>query len=343
MALDDAGAGGAPPRFSVVVPTLGSPEKLDALLGALESQTYPRARWELIVCPDGAPLSTAVSERVARLGGRSMLSERRHGPGAARNRGAAAARGEFLAFTEDDCTPEPDWLEHAAAHLDRDATTDVIVGETLKPDGRPVRRSADGLPHYLPTNLFVRRAVFERAGGYGEAFFDADTGAYFREDSDLGFTLESLRASIELAGDVRVVHPAEHAAFLDPLRWAARYEMDPLLAARHPERFRDRIEVHRLGPFRVRRPIVRASLAYLVALAAAIVAALAGAASTAGGLLVLAVLALLPLAAKWRFAPARLLLVPLVPFALAAALARGRARLGRANVGAGTTAGRIPD
>jgi GT2 family glycosyltransferase len=55
-----------------------------------------------------------------------LLSQPHAGPAAARNRGAAGARGEFLAFTDDDCTPASDWLEKLAARFE--ATPHCAVG-----------------------------------------------------------------------------------------------------------------------------------------------------------------------------------------------------------------------
>jgi glycosyltransferase involved in cell wall biosynthesis len=311
------------------VPTLGDRAKLDRLLEALAAQTFDPARWELIVAADAPALDPALVARLASAGARVELASRRAGPGAARNRGAAVARGEWLAFTEDDCAPAPDWLERAAARLDADPSVDVLAGATTKPGGRPVHRQDRDLPLYLPTCLFVRRATFTRAGGYCEAYFDAEQGVYFREDSDFGFALEASGATVVAAHDVRVEHPEEHTGFLDPLRWARRHEMDPLLERRHPEAFRERIEIHRFGPFRVRRPIVRACVAFLIAAFGSAIAALAGSLALSTALLLVAGLALAVVWAKFRFDPRRLPMVPLVPFVLAAALARGHRRARR--------------
>jgi glycosyltransferase involved in cell wall biosynthesis len=323
----------AAPFFSVVVPSLGDGLRLTQLLDAMERQSYPRELREMLLVLDGAAGPPEVDARVRALGGEVIRLPARRGPGAARNAGAARARGAFLAFTEDDVIPAADWLERGAARLAADPSLDVLVGATEKPGGRDVRIGPREFPLYLPTNLFVRRELFLRIGGYHEKYFDSDRGIYFREDSDLGFTLEEAGARVARTAGARVTHPEEHPAFLDPLRWALRYEMDPLLKARHPALFRERIEVQSIGPVILRRPIVRACVLYLVALAGAFASWIARAADVAIALLALALLALVPLWAKWRFAPLRLPLLPVVPFVLVASYWRGRGRIPRAAPG----------
>ncbi len=314
--------------FSVVVPSRGDGRRLDALLAALEAQAFPRERFEVLLVLDGAPVPAGLDGRLAALNGRAIALERRGGPGAARNAGAKAARHEWLAFTEDDCEPAPDWLARAAARIEHPhaPSPHAIEGVTELPGGHPLRHLAEDGLQYLPTTLFVRRDWFERVGGYSERFFDARRGTYFREDADLGFKLEEANAVTVREPSVRVTHPVEHGRFLDPLRWAARYEMDALLAARHPRLFRERIEVHRIGAVRLRRPIVRACV-FATAAALATVAAFA-IGQPGPGVTFAAVFVLLcvPLWAKWRFAPARLPVVPLVPFAMTLALLRGMPR-----------------
>ena len=315
--------------FSVVVPSRRGDPALRPLLEALAGQSLAAARFETILVFDGVEIPAPRAGEPRAPGVRIERLERRSGPGAARNRGAAVARGEFLAFTEDDCAPDPEWLARAAARLEAEPGLDAVEGATVTPDRRPVRAGRSGELLHLPTNLFVRRELFLRLGGYCEEYFDPQSGAYFREDSDFGFTLEQAGARITLEPGAIVTHPAEHARFLDPLRWAMRYQMDPLLAARHPRPFRERIEVHSFGPFTVRRPVVRACFLHVVALVAAASALLAGLPEVALALALAALAALLVVWGKWRFAPLRLPVVGLVPWVMVRAWVRGWARARR--------------
>jgi glycosyltransferase involved in cell wall biosynthesis len=317
------------PRFSVIIPTLGREAGLRAAVAALTVQTYPRERFEILVAFDGIPPSHELKSALAAAGVQTTQLDRRLGPGAARNAAAKLARGEILAFSEDDCVADPDWLTSAARRFDEDSGLDVLDGLTVKPGGAPVRRREGNFPLYLPTNLFVRQTRFVEVGGYHEGYFDSVSGVYFREDSDLGFSLEAAGASVARDRTARVTHPDEHPGLLDPLRWARRYVMDPLLSRRHPDRFRDRIEVLALGRFRVRRPFVLASAVYLVGLAMTVVGLVIGVAPIAVTGITVVIAALLAVWAKWKFDPRRLPIVPLVPFVLAHALAKGELRARR--------------
>ncbi len=110
--------------------------------------------------------------------------------------------------------------------------------------------------------------------------------------------------------------------------WAESFAK-PLLAKRHPEFFRERIEVHRFGPLRIRRPVARACFFHLLALVAAAGALLAGAPRAAAALAAVALAALLVVWSKWRFAPLRLPVAVLVPWVLAGAWVRGWLRARR--------------
>jgi glycosyltransferase involved in cell wall biosynthesis len=101
------------PRVSIVIPTRGRPRPLRACLEALARAFPPDA--ETIVVHDGeAPGSAALSPFATPLR-LTLLSIPQSGPSAARNRGLAAARGEVVAFLDDDCRPAPGWLATLAA------------------------------------------------------------------------------------------------------------------------------------------------------------------------------------------------------------------------------------
>lgn len=100
-----------PPLCSVVVPTHRRPDQLADCLEALGRLDYPRDRFEVIVVDDGGGLALdALRDRLCEGLQLRLVRQPRRGPAAARNAGARLARGELLAFTDDDCVPDPRWL-----------------------------------------------------------------------------------------------------------------------------------------------------------------------------------------------------------------------------------------
>src|SRR3954468_2232984 len=111
-------------RASVVVPTFRRPDALGRCLRALLAQEFDPAGFELLVADDAA--SEATHRQVEDLAGSARpalrllpLTGARHRPAAARTRGWRAARGEIIAFTDDDCIPDPRWLAEGVAALER--------------------------------------------------------------------------------------------------------------------------------------------------------------------------------------------------------------------------------
>lgn len=107
--------------FSVVIPTCDRPERLAACLRSLAGQQYRKDRFEAVVVDDGSrePCERVVGEfrDILQISG---LRQSNRGPAAARNTGAQVAKGRFLAFTDDDCEPEPGWLTALFAVLRAD-------------------------------------------------------------------------------------------------------------------------------------------------------------------------------------------------------------------------------
>ena len=114
-------------RFSVIVPTYERVALVGTCLAALARLDYPREQFEVIVIDDGGavPLADAIPPSADGLA-MNILRIPNAGPGAARNAGAARARGRFLAFTDDDCRPAPSWLRMLDAGCTR--TPDRLIG-----------------------------------------------------------------------------------------------------------------------------------------------------------------------------------------------------------------------
>jgi GT2 family glycosyltransferase len=124
---------GSTPIFSVIIPTYRRPAPLVRCLEAMARSVLDRAGYEVIVVDDDG--SAALEEAVAPLRGRMavrLLRQENAGPAAARNTGAAVARGRFLAFTDDDCIPAPDWLDALTGPLRADPRS-LVGGRVRNP------------------------------------------------------------------------------------------------------------------------------------------------------------------------------------------------------------------
>lgn len=109
------------PLISVVIPTFRRPMPIERCLTALAGQDLAREHYEVLVVDDGSeiPPRDIVSRFATEMNVR-LIEQANGGPGAARNHGAAEAHGQLLAFTDDDCVPDPQWLtaltQSAARH-----------------------------------------------------------------------------------------------------------------------------------------------------------------------------------------------------------------------------------
>ena len=138
------------PFFSIIIPTYNRPERLKSCLEAIANLDYPYDCFEVIVVDDGS--NTPLDNIVAPLKNKiniQLLRQVNAGPAAARNKGAAVARGEFLAFTDDDCQPTPDWLNKFAQGFAQNPAA-MIGGRTINAlDNNPFSTASQKLIDYL--------------------------------------------------------------------------------------------------------------------------------------------------------------------------------------------------
>jgi len=171
----------------VVIPTFRRPEALASCLKSLEKQTM-------------APASIEVIDD----------SETDYGPGVSRNIGWKRGSGRYVAFIDDDCLAEQDWIEslqkvfseNEIGGIEGGITTTDENGEKI--DFNPPNRFRWN--RFKTANLAVRRDVLEEIGGFDERYH------MHREDTDLAWRVIDAGFKMAWAPQCRVHHP-------EPLGW----------------------------------------------------------------------------------------------------------------------------
>jgi glycosyltransferase involved in cell wall biosynthesis len=172
--------------FSIIVPTFDRPLQLGACLEALAQLDYPKNQFEVIVVDDGG--SCALESVVAGCQDRvavKLVRQPNGGPAIARNFGASFAKGQFLAFTDDDCEPEANWLGAMEARL-RSSPGRLIGGRTANALAHDVYAQASQMiidaiyAHYnraeqearffTSNNLALEARQFREMGGFHADF-----------------------------------------------------------------------------------------------------------------------------------------------------------------------------
>jgi glycosyltransferase involved in cell wall biosynthesis len=230
------------PEISVVVPSHDRTLRLRWLLDALEHQTLPYDRWEVIVGHDSSAPDTErlLSEhRLAELG---VLRHVTLAPGTAppgRNRNAAwrLAKAPVIAFTDDDCRPPDHWLETALAVARRHPGA-IVQGVTLPdPDEFVITKHAPHThtqhienpprPWAEACNIVYPRSVLEACDGFPEDM-------YVGEDTALAETARALGVPYRGARDWVTWHAVEDVTTFKKMRQSWRWQGLPLLIRRHP-------------------------------------------------------------------------------------------------------------
>jgi glycosyltransferase involved in cell wall biosynthesis len=180
---------GSPHLVSVIVPARNAARTLTQQLDAISRQDY-RGSFELIIATNGGRDGTAdVAARWALACGMGTVvdASARRGAGYARNRGAASAGGDFLAFCDADDVVSRGWLR---ALTDAAEVADVVTGpqatdllneeparssHSLPPAGRPMHGF---LPIASGSNCGVWRDVFDALGGFDEQCATGEDAAF---------------------------------------------------------------------------------------------------------------------------------------------------------------------
>lgn len=198
---------------SVIIPHYNDLKNLRNCLSALGRQSYDAALTEIIVVDNNSACPRSEIEDA--IGGRaSLIVEKQQGAGPARNAGAAASRGQILAFIDSDCTPSPDWISNGVKGLEASdfagGRVDVTARDSsnLTPSEAFETVFAFDFKHYIEQkrftgsgNMFVWRNVFLDVGGFRNAMSE-----------DMDWSHRAINAGYRLSyiESAAVTHPARH-------------------------------------------------------------------------------------------------------------------------------------
>lgn len=229
--------------FSVVIPTFNRLSFLPSTLASVRSQRF--VDYEVIVVDDGS--SDGTQQYLRSLGDRVRIVEQsRRGPGAARNAGAAIARGDYLAFLDSDDLWFP-WTLELLARVIAEKKPALIAGRFANfHDERELAAIAEASLEYRYFNdylassqeaisagagtVVISRDAFARAGGFVTQTFNG-------EDHDLALRLGTAPGFVEVLRPVTIAwrgHPASETADLTKSVTGAEYLVAQERAGAYP-------------------------------------------------------------------------------------------------------------
>lgn len=226
--------GSIAPLLSVIIPS-HRPAFLRDLLRALLNQSLERKHYEIIAVCDYsiAPLRQEFPDVTFLHLNDSSISRKR-------NAGVRIAKGDIIAFIDDDCLPAEDWLASGLDYCTQHGEASALEGRTSVERGE---RSFPALREYArletfgmrTNNLFCRKEAFINVGGFDERF------TLQREDLDFCFTMLDNNYTIHRCDRCNVVHRLRPSEPWDLLKNCRNRRFDPLLYKKHPSRYREHV------------------------------------------------------------------------------------------------------
>ena len=197
------------PRIAVAVSTRNRAHLVTRLLACLEAQDLPAGSFEVVLVDDSSEDTTfdAMAEAVATtdLDLTAVRLSAARGPAAGRNAAWRSAEAQVVAFTDDDCQPEPGWLRAGLAALEQPA---VVAGRTVPDPVQEDRRgpfsrtmSVSDVGLVATCNAFYLRRDLQAVDGFDEGY--ATPGG---EDTDLAWRLADRGRALLYAPDAVVRH-----------------------------------------------------------------------------------------------------------------------------------------
>lgn len=215
---------------SICIPSI-RPDTLGDAIESVKRQTH--ASWELIVIGQGDETSMRSAVESAAGGDERIryVHTDRFGANVGRNEGIRNARGDVIAFLDDDCEAAPDWLERVVATFDEHPDLGLLAGALVRPDLPPGSPRFAVCPDMIPlevtydsgtfggeppdgfglvsANLAIRRSVIDAVGPFDE-LLGPGTSYGGADDTDYLLRVEALPTTLRSDPAIVVEHTYGH-------------------------------------------------------------------------------------------------------------------------------------
>jgi len=180
-------------KFSFIIPSKNEEKYIENCIRSIKKQT--KKNYEIIVVDSGSDNTKKIANKL----GVVVLTEKRKGPGAARNTGASKAKGDILIFMDADVRIEKDFIEKVEPHFSKNISGGVCklsVYDSTTPMNRFFyKRMVNHIAFLMiklgmimtTGSLFIySKKAFERAGGFNINFMTNEDHELARRASKFG-------------------------------------------------------------------------------------------------------------------------------------------------------------
>jgi GT2 family glycosyltransferase len=227
--------------FSVVIPTHKRKKLLELLLSSLEQQSFAKDNFEVIVIAtqDDEALQINTTNFAINLSICPLKNDPLNGRSASakRNFAVSKAQGQWIAFTDDDCIVDSQWLSEASQII-KDKEIDFLEGYVNIPVPEVKSFTYKGIQRlsrpngYQTCNMFYKKKDFLELGGFDRHF------PFYLEDTDLGWTFIENNKKYDYSNKVIISHPVPKAQPQKMLESSMRMAKIPYLYKKHPDTFK---------------------------------------------------------------------------------------------------------
>lgn len=208
-------------KVSVLICTCNRPEDIGSAIRSIIANSYPDFELVILDQSDNDKTQNVVNECIKAFLKIRYFRITSRGLGKAKNFGIKKCQGEIIAFTDDDCIVDNEWIEKIVLLFERNPDISIIFGSVLAPSGYNI---TDGfIPLYqardrvfkgpyakiqargIGANMAIKKDLFNKIGDFDEML---GPGAPLPGNVDYDYSYRALRNGFQIfeSSSVKVTH-----------------------------------------------------------------------------------------------------------------------------------------